>query len=98
MPTVVRGSFEWDSDKAWSNIRKHGVSFNEARTAISDVFAVFVEDAVDPRRLLGIGMSNRYRILFVVSSDRNGRIRIISARKATHRERKRYEENSAFGA
>ena len=86
---------EWDSDKADSNLKKHGVSFEEAATALLDPMALAQEDAAsehEPRWVL-IGMSAQMRILTVVYTlRRQDRVRLISARKATNTERKQYEE------
>ena len=92
MTTVVHGDFEWDSEKGWSNLRKHGVSFEEAASAIVDERGVLFGDTLDPTRLVVVGMSYRNRVLLVVHCERQERVRIISARRATHHERKAYEE------
>lgn len=93
LETVVSecGGFEWDSDKAASNLTKHGVSFEEAVTVLSDVDAHVDADALDPTRVNVIGFSNAARVLYVVAVERveADRIRIISARKATKQEAKR---------
>jgi uncharacterized DUF497 family protein len=91
MATVVEGDFEWDSQKATSNIVKHGVSFAEAATVFADPFAVYMEDRLDVGRMVVIGTSLRERLLFVVHVERGERDRIISARPATSRERSVYE-------
>lgn len=88
-------SFEWNEDKAANNLQKHGISFEESITVFEDVHAFVQEDEShsddEPRAAL-IGYSNRNRILIVFHSPRPNRvIRIISARKATPRERKIYE-------
>jgi len=89
--------FEWDDEKAARNLARHGVSFEAARLAFEDPFAVVREDR---RRDYG---ENRYvllgivenHLLAVVHTQRDARIRIISARLAEPRERRRYhEENS----
>lgn len=87
--------FEWDQDKAKSNLRKHSVSFEEALTAILDPFS---RTALDPDhsggeyRFVTFGVSARQRLLTVSYTERENRIRIISARLATKREREIYEE------
>ncbi len=91
-------SFEWNDAKAAINLQKHGVSFEEAKTVFEDVHAFVQEDDLhsdqEPRAAL-IGYSNRNRILIVFFSHRpDNVIRIISARKATPRERKVYENAS----
>ena len=84
---------EWDRDKAGANLKKHGVSFEEAATALLDPMALTHEDAAahgEPRWIL-LGMSDRLRLLTVVYTLRDGdRIRLISARKATRKEVKPY--------
>lgn len=85
--------FSWDERKAASNLKKHGVSFDEAATVFADPLALAIEDDVDSDRTLLLGMSNRQRLLLVVHTERDeSTIRIISARRATSHERRRYEE------
>ncbi len=85
--------FSWDERKAASNLRKHGVSFDEAATVFADPLALYIEDVVDPGRTLLPGASVRNRLLLVVHTELvDSTIRIISARRATSHERKRYEE------
>ena len=80
---------EWDFDKAATNLAKHGVSFEEASTALLDPMALAQEDRAsedEPRWVL-LGMSSRARLLTVVYTlRRQDRIRLISARKATRKE------------
>lgn len=88
--------FEWNEKKAEHNIRKHGVSFEEAVTVFGDRYSITIYDPLhskDEDRFVILGMSNKNRILVVVHTDRSDRIRIISARKATKKERKQYESN-----
>ena len=84
---------EWDSDKADSNLKKHGISFEEAATALLDPMALAQEDAAsegEPRWAL-IRMSAQLRLLTVVYALRHqDRVRIISARRATRKEAKHY--------
>ncbi len=83
----------WDDRKAASNLRKHGVSFDEAATVFADPLALAIDDALEPGRTLLLGMSNRQRLLLVVHAELDeASIRIISARRATSHERRRYEE------
>ncbi len=85
--------FTWDLRKAAVNLRKHGVSFEEAASVFADPLALAVEDAVDPGRALLIGLSDRRRVLLSVYTDVDeDTIRIISARRATSHERRHYEE------
>ena len=93
-------TFEWDAAKADSNVRKHGVSFEEAETVFDDDLAYIQEDELhsdqEPREWL-IGFSNRRRLLMVSFVQRAAdRIRIISARLATRKEHKIYEERTRF--
>jgi uncharacterized DUF497 family protein len=87
--------FEWDQAKASQNLQKHGVSFEEAATAFGDSLSLTIEDplhSAEEERFVTIGLSLRHRILVVVHTDRGENVRIISARAATRRERKTYEE------
>ena len=88
---------EWDASKAAANVRKHGVSFEEASSVFYDPYALSGRDdvhAVDEDRWITIGVSNRLRALVVVSAEQDEElIRIISARKANRAEAQQYEEN-----
>jgi uncharacterized protein len=86
--------FEWDADKAASNLVKHGVTFDEAVTVFGDRFATTVPDpdhSVDEDRWLTTGETHRRQLLIVSHTDRGAAIRIISARPATASERRTYE-------
>jgi uncharacterized DUF497 family protein len=75
--------FEWDEEKAESNLQKHGVSFEEAQTVFNDLFYVDFYDpkhSVEEQRFLIIGESNLQRLLIVSYTERNDKMRIISAR------------------
>ena len=88
--------FEWDPQKAQINQEKHGVSFDEASTTFGDPLSLTIEDPLhssDEERFVHIGLSHKNRILIVVHTERGDNIRIVSARKATKRERKHYENN-----
>jgi uncharacterized protein len=78
VPTVVHGDFEWDEDKATSNLAKHGVSFDEAAFALRDPMSLDFDDSLQPANLVTLAASPTGRI--------------ISARDATRQERRRYEE------
>jgi uncharacterized protein len=89
--------FEWDDDKAKTNLKKHKVSFDEASTAFGDPFArIFYDEghsAQENREIL-VGHSVLNRLLLVSFTERGqDLVRIISARVATKNERKAYEEN-----
>ncbi len=90
--------FEWDTDKAGRNISKHGVSFEEASGVFDDpLFLTFADpdhSSVGEKRCLIIGESLQRRLLLVSYTERGGSVRIISARKATRRERRVYEEKT----
>jgi uncharacterized DUF497 family protein len=86
--------FEWDESKARSNVRKHGVSFQEAVTVFDDPMSITLDDpehSDHERRFVTIGFSNRARLLVVCHGDRPDRIRIINSRTADRRERRYYE-------
>jgi uncharacterized DUF497 family protein len=72
VPTVRYGDFEWDSTKAATNVRKHGITFEEAATVFLDDLAVPYTDPVNPERLILIGMSLRSNFLLVVFAERCG--------------------------
>jgi uncharacterized DUF497 family protein len=93
--TVRVGEFEWDEEKARENLSKHRVSFEEAMTVFLDDLAVPYADLADPQRLVLIGESKLGRVILVVFTERlpQGTLRIISARRATKRERQAYEED-----
>lgn len=86
--------FEWDPLKAATNLRRHGVSFTEARSVFDDPFLLRVLDDTHSDRFVAIGQSNRSRLLVAVVVEKTYLIRIISARRATRDERKRYEEET----
>jgi uncharacterized DUF497 family protein len=89
--------FTWDPAKAEANEWKHGVSFDEAKTAFGDPLSVTVADerhSVGEERLVLFGLSDAGRLLAVMHTERGMAIRIISARLATRRERREYEEGA----
>jgi uncharacterized DUF497 family protein len=86
--------FEWDREKAQRNLRKHGVSFDEAVTVFYDPLSATFDDpnrSVGEQRFITIGYSARDRLLVVAHTERGVTMRIISARRATARERRRHE-------
>ena len=88
--------FEWDEIKAQSNLRKHGISFEEATTAFGDTLSITIDDpfhSQDEDRLILIGLSEDLKTLVVVHVEKRETIRIISARKASKKEKQFYEEN-----
>ena len=87
--------FEWDAAKAARNHRKHDVSFEEASTVFGDPFARITNDprhSLIEERFAIIGESSTGRLIAVMFTERASRVRIISARSATKRERFVYEE------
>ena len=87
--------FEWDSRKAASNARKHGIQFADAVPVLEDELAITVRDALrGEERWVTIGMDAVARILTVVYTWRGNTVRLISARPATPNERRQYLENS----
>ena len=86
--------FEWDDDKAASNLKKHKVSFDEGATVFNDPLVANIPDpdhSEDEERFIAIGISVGGSLLVVVFTMRNERMRIITCRKATKTERKTYE-------
>lgn len=89
--------FEWNPDKAESNYEKHNISFEEAATVFNDLLSVTFPDpdhSVGESRYVIIGMSRFGQILVVSHTDRGEKVRIISVRQATRKERRFYEERS----
>jgi len=87
--------YEWDAAKARANIEKHDISFDEAATVFLDPLALTFPDpdhSSRGEREITIGYTAGQQVVFVSHCQRGGRVRIISARKATRRERKQYEE------
>ncbi len=88
--------FDWDPEKARLNNRRHRVTFDEAQTAFDDPHARIIDDpdhSFEEARAVLLGYTKRDRLLVVVYTERGDVIRLISARKATGKERKTYEEN-----
>jgi uncharacterized protein len=88
-------TFEWDLRKARSNLAKHGVAFEQASTIFGDSLSLTIPDSEHSRmerRYATMGRAFNGKLLVVVHTDRDDNIRIISARRASRRERKFYEE------
>ena len=86
--------FEWDRDKAARNVDKHGVSFEEAATVFEDPLSLTIDDPAHSQqesRLVTVGEPISREVVVVVHTERGSSIRIISARRATRRERSTYE-------
>jgi uncharacterized protein len=94
--TVKDPRFEWDDDKDAQNRAKHGIDFDEASEAFDDPWAMIEFDAIhsdDEERWLLLGSTlGRRTLVVVVHTHRDGRIRVISARRATRAETRTYEE------
>lgn len=90
----MRRSFEWDPDKERANVAKHGIDFDEAASVFADPFAQWEPDKglhSGEDRFVALGWSYAQRLLVVVFTVREERVRIISARRPTRREAKTYE-------
>ena len=84
--------YQWDRNKALSNLNKHGIDFADAVSVFSDELAITIfEDRFDEERFITIGADIFNRILVVVYTTRNDEVRLISARKANKKERSQYE-------
>jgi uncharacterized DUF497 family protein len=86
--------FEWDGHKAVENLKNHRVSFDEAKSVFNDPLLLTFPDpdhSDEEHRSINIGISSHSRVLLVVFTDRKGKVRVISSRKATAKERKLYE-------
>ncbi len=88
--------FEWNTEKAKANLKKHEVSFDEAETVFDDpLFVIFADPdhSFEENRFIIMGVSNQNRLLVVSYTERPPKTRLISAREATRPERKKYEED-----
>jgi hypothetical protein len=88
-------TFEWDEVKARENLKKHKVAFDEGKTIFNGPFLLTfpdVDTSEAEERYVNIGLSAKERVLVLIHAERQGKIRIISCRKATVRERRHYEE------
>ena len=88
-------TFEWDPDKARVNLLKHGSGFREATTVLGNPLSLTITDpghSEGEQRFVSMGMSERRRLLVVAHTEWGERIRIISARRATRREQRDYEQ------
>ena len=87
---------EWDAEKAEQNLRKHGISFEEALTVLADPLSLTLPDpdhSAEEQRMLVLGRSTADRMLIVSITERGEGVRLISARAMTPRERRSYERN-----
>ena len=88
--------FEWDPEKARRNVAKHGIAFEEAATAFGDPLSLTILDpdhSEEEDRFILLGQTYTGRLVVIMHTDRGENIRIISARLATRRERKAYEND-----
>ena len=87
--------FEWSREKAGSNVQKHGCTFIEGSTAFSDPLSVTISDpdhSVFENRFLHLGQTSNGKLVVVAFTERGDRIRLISVRRASRRERNQYEQ------
>jgi uncharacterized DUF497 family protein len=86
--------FEWDENKNRQNQQKHGINFEEAKEIFQGIYFTAIDDSYDygEIREIGIGTIRGTVIVTAIYTDRNGKIRLISARKATPKERKQYND------
>jgi uncharacterized DUF497 family protein len=92
--TIIGVRFVWNPKTADANLKKHGVSFEEASSAFADPLAAYYPDALHKERFILIGFSEELRLLYVVHAEvQQDVIRIISARRATKHEKNHYEND-----
>lgn len=99
MASETELDFEWDEAKANANLKKHKISFEEAKTVFADPFSITVDDpkhSIDERRFVDLGAAASGKVLVVSYTQRGEKIRLISCRKATKTERKEYEKRETF--
>lgn len=92
---MIDNEFEWDDAKASATLTKHGISFEQARSVFDDPFAVRIRDIrrdYGEERLIVVGVSGD-DILFVAYTEREGRMRVVSARRANRHERQAYDDD-----
>jgi hypothetical protein len=90
-------NFQWDENKAGTNLAKHDVSFEDAATVFADPLSLTIPDPAHSQsedRFIILGTSHDGKLLVVVHTERGNSIRIISARRASRKERKSHEESS----
>jgi uncharacterized DUF497 family protein len=93
--SIPEAKIRWDPKKAWTNLRKHKVSFEEAATVFDDKLSVTKPDpdhSIDENRFLTLGLSFSHRLVFVCHTDETDEIRIISARLPTRSEQYAYQD------
>lgn len=90
-------NFAWDPKKAVDNLKKHGVSFEEACTVFGDTLSLTISDpltSINEERFVTTGETKRGKLVVVVHADKGDNVRVISARRATRYERKAYEKSA----
>lgn len=95
----MKPNFEWDDEKAKANYRQHKITFDEGATVLSDPFSITIPEpshSMDEERYIDIGVSDKGRVLVVSYTERGTKMRIISCRKATPTEQRRYEEGNDY--
>jgi uncharacterized DUF497 family protein len=90
--------FEWDNNKNKSNIAKHGISFEQAKQLFDNIHITKIDNRKDygEVRKISMGIIDEKLIIIVTHTNRNGKIRIISARKASNKEREVYSKITSF--
>lgn len=95
MHTIISVEYEWDDEKAAANFRKHGVDFADAALMLEDELALTMRDLFsEEERFVALGRDPNGRLLVVVYTWRGERIRLISARETTSKERRDYEKGT----
>ena len=90
-------TFEWDEEKAIFNLKKHGISFEEAKSLFNDpILLTFADEehSNTEQRFISIGLSSKGNVLVLIHTERRSNLRIISCRKATKKERSIYEKRA----
>jgi uncharacterized DUF497 family protein len=93
----MEAEFEWDEEKADLNLKSHGIAFEEAKSVWEDLFNIELFDqdhSIDENRFLMIGESSEHRLLIISFTERGDKVRIISARELTPKERRDYEHGN----
>lgn len=99
MASEINLDFEWDEAKANAKLKKHKISFEEAKTVFADPFSITLDDpkhSIEEQRFVDIGAAVSGKVLVVTYTQRGKKIRLISCRKSTGAERKIYEERENF--
>jgi len=92
---IILFTFEWDEKKANENLKRHNISFDEAKTVFNDPFSITIYDpdhSATEHRYIDIGLSSKGKLIVVSYVERDKNTRIISSRKATKKEQRHYEK------